>query len=49
MYPHDFGRKGHLPLFIADERLFRVRVGDTLSGAREQEMGVPQGCILKVT
>ena len=28
---------------------FRVRVGNTVSGAREQEMGVPQGCILSVT
>ena len=49
---HDFGLRGRLPIFIAaflDERLFRVRVGNTLSGAREQEMGVPQGCILSVT
>ena len=32
-----------------DKRFFRVRVGNTVSGAREQEMGVPQGCILSVT
>ena len=49
---HDFGLRGRLPLFIAaflNERYFRVRVGDSLSGRREQEMGVPQGCILSVT
>ena len=49
---HDFGLRGRLPLFISaflDKRLFRVRVGNTVSGAREQEMGVPQGCILSVT
>ena len=32
-----------------DKCFFRVRVGNTVSGAREQEMGVPQGCILSVT
>ena len=49
---HDFGLRGCLPIFIAaflNERLFRVRVGNTLSDARVQEMGVPQGCILSVT
>ena len=49
---HDFGLRGRLPLFISaflDKRFFRVRVGNTVSGAREQEMGVPQGCILSVT
>ena len=49
---HDFGLRGRLPIFIAaflNERLFRVRVGNTLSDARVQEMGVPQGCILSVT
>ena len=49
---HDFGLRGRLPLFISaflDKRFFRVRVGNTVLGAREQEMGVPQGCILSVT
>ena len=49
---HDFDLGGRLPIFIAaflNERLFRVRVGNTLSDAREQEMGVPQGCIISVT
>ena len=49
---HDFGLRGRLPIFIAaflNEQLFRVRVGNTLSDARVQEMGVPQGCILSVT
>lgn len=49
---HDFGLRGRLPVFISaflNERYFRVRVGNTLSGRREQEMGVPQGCILSVT
>ena len=46
---HDFGLRGRLPLFISaflDKRFFRVRVGNTISEACEQEMGVPQGCIL---
>ena len=50
-YLHDFGLRGRL-LFISaflDKRCFRVRVGNTLSGAHRQEMGVPQGCILSVT
>ena len=49
---HDFGLRGRLPLFISaflDKRFFRVRVGNTISEACEQEMGVPQGCILSVT
>ena len=49
---HDFGLRGRLPLFISvflDKRFFRVRVGNTVSGAHEQEMGVPQGFILSVT
>ncbi len=49
---HDFDLRGRLPLFISaflNERLFRVRVCNTLSDAREQQMGVPQGCILSVT
>ena len=49
---HDFGLRGRLPIFIAaflNERLFRVRVGNTLPDARVQEMDVQQGCILSVT
>ena len=40
---HDFVLGGRLPLFISaflDKRFFRVRVGNTVSGAREQEMDV---------
>jgi ribonuclease HI len=49
---HDIGLRGRLPTFIGkflDERYFKVRVGNTLSDSHEQEMGVPQGCILSVT
>ena len=49
---HDFGLRCPLPLFISaflDKLFFRVRVGNTVSGAREQKMGVPQGCFLSVT
>ena len=49
---HDFSLRGRLPLFISvflDKRFFRVPVGNTVSGAPEQTMGVPQGCILSVT
>ena len=49
---HDFGLRCPLPLFISaflDKLFFRVRVGNTVLGAREQKMGVPQGCILSVT
>ena len=49
---HDFGLQCPLPLFISaflDKLFFRVRVGNTVLGAREQKMGVPQGCILSVT
>ena len=31
------------------ERQFRVRVGNKFSNPYEQQMGVPQGCILSVT
>ena len=49
---HDFGIRGRLAYFISaflNERQFRVRVGDTFSNPRKQEMGVPQGSILSVT
>ena len=49
---HDFGLPGRFPLFISaflDKRFFRVRVGTTVPDAREQEMGVPQGCNFSVT
>ena len=49
---HDFGIRGRLAFLISaflNERQFRVRVGDTLSTPREQEMGVPQGSILSIT
>ena len=45
----DLGVKGHLPGFIKGfltNRLFRVRVGSTLSDYFTQEVGVPQGSIL---
>jgi ribonuclease HI len=41
-----------MPIFIANflsNRHFRVRVGNHLSDAYDQEMGVPQGSILSVT
>ena len=49
---YDFGIRGRLAYFISaflNERQFRVRVGNTFSNPLEQEMGVPQGCILSVT
>ena len=49
---HDFGIRVRLAYIISaflNERQFRVRVGDTLSTPREQEMSVPQGSILSVT
>ncbi|MBJ3201406.1 hypothetical protein JGB54_23300, partial [Salmonella enterica subsp. enterica serovar Agona] len=42
----------NLPLFIAgflQNRLFRVRVGSTLSSHFSLEEGVPQGSVLSVT
>lgn len=48
----DIGVRGRLAYFIKaflNDRQFRVRVGDTFSDPHEQEMGVPQGCILSVT
>ena len=49
---HQAGLKGRMPAFISNflaNRNFRVRVGSHLSDTFEQEMGVPQGCILSVT
>jgi hypothetical protein len=48
---HDAGLRGKLPIFIQNflkDRTFRVRLGSTLSECFQQEMGVPQGCILSV-
>ena len=45
----DLDFRGHLPIFTDEflsERLFKVRVGPTLSELHQQEMGVPQGSIL---
>ena len=49
---HFAGLRGRLPEFISsflNDRHFRVRIGAILSDEYEQEMGVPQGCILSVT
>ena len=49
---HDSGLRGYLPTFIANflqNRNFRVKLGDTLSGRFPQEMGAPQGSILSPT
>ena len=49
---HNMGLRGRLPIFISKflaNRRFTVRLGSTLSSKREQEMGVPQGCVLSVT
>jgi ribonuclease HI len=46
------GLRGYLPIFISkflENRLFRVRIGSTLSDQFSQETGVPQGSILSVT
>ena len=45
------GLRGYIPIFISkllEHRLFRVRVGSTLSDQFPQEAGVPQGSILSV-
>ena len=49
---HEYGLRGKLPLFIKiflAKRYFKVKVGNTLSRAKCQEEGVPQGCVLSVT
>ena len=48
----DADLRGRMPDFIAkflSNRQFRVRIGNHLSDTYDQEMGVPQGCILSVT
>ena len=47
-----WGIRGNLPVFInnfLNERMFRVKVGTTLSTLYVQENGVPQGSVLSVT
>jgi ribonuclease HI len=49
---HQFGLRGHLPLFIQQfltTRVFQVRLGTTLSSLYPQDLGVPQGSVLSVT
>ena len=49
---YEAGLRGRLPMFVSSflsDRVFRVRVGNTLSDSFTQEMGVPQGSILSVT
>ena len=49
---HSAGLRGRLPEFISgflNDRHFRVQIEALLSDEFEQEMGVPQGCILSVT
>ena len=49
---HSFGLRGRLPLLLRTfltGRLFRVRVGNSLSRLVPQEEGVPQGSVLSVT
>ena len=49
---HDAGLRGRLPAFVdafLKDRKFQVRMSSTFSGIFDQEMGVPQGCILSVT
>ena len=46
---HKVGLKGRLPLFTQNflsNRLFNVRIGNTLADIFEHEQGVPQGSIL---
>ena len=48
----NLGLEGRMPIFIQNflqDRRFRVRMGDFFSEEKQQEMGVPQGCILSVT
>ena len=49
---HEMGLRGRLPIFIEKflaNRTFSVRLGTALSERVDQEMGVPQGCVLSVT
>ena len=49
---HNIGLRGNLPIFIKnflETRLFRVKVGNTLSDTYCQKNGVPQGSVLSPT
>ena len=49
---HEMGLRGRLPTFINKflaNRTFSERLGTALSERVDQEMGVPQGCVLSVT
>ena len=49
---HEYELRGELPLFIKaflQHRKFQVKIGSTLSDAKTQEEGVPQGSVLSVT
>ena len=49
---HKLGLRGRMTTFISNflaNRVFNVRLGATLSDRVDQEMGVPQGCVLSVT
>ena len=49
---YNFGLRGRLPIFIKNflsDRVFKVRLGTSISELHTQEMGVPQGSILSVT
>ena len=49
---NDWKIRGHLALFIRNflsDRLFQVRVGNTLSRINTQENGLPQGSVLSTT
>ena len=49
---HEWGLRGNLPIFIKNflaDRVFRVRLGNHLSGFYTQNNGVPQGSVLSVT
>ena len=49
---HNVGRRGRLPLYIAEflkHRTRSVRIGNHLSEKREQQNGVPQVSVMSVT
>ena len=49
---HSWGMRGNLPIFITaflQDRIFKVRCGNTYSRTFHQENGVPQGSVLSVT
>lgn len=46
---HEWGIRGHMAFFVKNflaDRTFQVRIGNTLSGIRLQENGIPQGSVL---